>query len=254
MLKLKRNFVATILTLSALAAHADEKLFNGEVVSGKITIDFRSRQDQKADEYVVDLKVLGTPIQGKVIRGLEVAGTLPSMNFNIGAGATTLIEGKGPEGQIIQSVSGSDQVIEVNSVALAGVAKFSGRALVDGTLTYKGKGELFVPDLIMSYPQEKGQTINEIITGNIKWIKAESKIPNTALSRYEINIFFNRGQGTDSSLKGTVTFTDTLSPKDPKTTFKTVADYRMTSKNLSRDQITNFMKLWLLLIGPLHDD
>lgn len=253
----KQKVLTALLTACGFSAHAGEKLFNGEVVSGRISIDFNSRRPEpKADEYTVKLKILGSEVNGVVTRALKTGAAAgpATMSFDLNVGKTKFLEGSGAGAQIIQSSDTSNETFEINSLGLAPVEKFSGAGLADGVITYKSKGEVFVPDLILSYPREKGQTINEVVSGNIKWIKADSSLPNTATSRYEINIYFNRGQGTENSLKGTIFFTDTLDPKDNQKTLKTDAIYEMSAKNLSRDQITNFMKLWLLLIGPLHDD
>lgn len=141
-------------------------------------------------------------------------------------------------------------------------------ASVAGSLNYDRETANYYPRLQMIYRID-GQNVNDVVEGNIRW--------NEEQFRYEFNVTFAKTSAdsavvedffeesttasdddffaVDSSvaaLTGTIAYKDigetTHGPLSSEVT------YQLDANNLTPAQIMNFMKFWLLAVGPTNDE
>lgn len=139
---------------------------------------------------------------------------------------------------------------------------------VTGSLNYDRETANYYPRLEMSYRID-GQDVTDVVEGNIRW--------NEEQYRYEFNVTFAKTSAdtavvedffeesaaasdddffaVDASvpaLTGSIAYKDTgESEAGP---LSSVATYQLDANNLTPAQIMNFMKFWLLAVGPTNDE
>lgn len=156
---------------------------------------------------------------------------------------------------------------------------------VNGNLDYDyASGNWLTQGITMSYAQD-GATVEDRITGTIRWVDDEGSVTVGGESHpytgyYEFNLRYNEDQfnvdaqdaffGQDDSeedvffgqdnrvpgLIGNVYFNDSnfVGEGDEETATRSEVSYAIEANQLSPVQLVNFTKLWLLAIGPVHDD
>ncbi len=164
-----------------------------------------------------------------------------------------------------------------NVVLAAGPAKIYPRTTVNGRMVFDYEtGNWYLDGLSFRYSLN-GQDYEDRATGSIKWVEDANRAQN-GKGRYEFNVRFNEDKvqpptgeaaafsqtlsdedaffAVDASvpaLTGNAEFVDQLVPgKDAPVTSK--ISYNLAANRLTKQQIVNFFKLWLLAIGPTNDE
>lgn len=156
---------------------------------------------------------------------------------------------------------------------------------VNGNLDYDyASGNWLTQGITMSYAHD-GATVEDRITGTIRWVDEEGSVTVGGESHpytgyYDFNLRYNEDDfnlgaedaffGQDDSeedvffgqdnrvpgLAGHVYFNDSnyVGQGDDETATRSEVSYAIEANQLSPIQLVNFTKLWLLAIGPVHDD
>jgi hypothetical protein len=173
-------------------------------------------------------------------------------------------------------VKKSDPMKFENMTLAKGPAEIYPRTVVNGRLDYDYEtGNWFTDGIRMKY-SFNGKDMEDVITGSIKWVEDPNRATN-GKGQYEFNLRFNEDKNksakteadafkglsdeekffaVDNSipcLTGTVAYVDTMvagseAPSSSKVT------YKLDANKLSKQQIVNFFKLWLVCIGPTNDE
>lgn len=274
----------TLAPLSLAFTSALSLAASTSTVSGSININFKSRLPPQAsdksrptdnlDEYKLDLRVLDHHVGGTISRQPEVEmiytlDAKPPKSASIPLHGKISLGDKGNKmelgkllmgvvpfsGQIFKSSIGKDKekksIFRFSKVHLPGISLTPASTLVEGTLTYNYKDDSFVSDLKLS-ASANDKMATETIRGQIKWISDKAAAPGTAASHYDFDLSLQDGVNKAGSIKGTVRFSDVKGDND--VSLKTHAEYNLTAQDVSDRQLLNFMKVWLVMVGPTHDD
>ncbi len=180
--------------------------------------------------------------------------------------------------EVALKVSNVDPMRFENVELAAGPAQHYPRTVVNGNLDFDYEtGNWLTNGLRFKYTLN-GKEYEDVVTGSIKWVEDENRA-NNGKGHYEFNLRWNEQSSeavskeaasyqlasdeeaffavdqTVPSLTGSVTFEDTLTqlkgesiPSASKTT------YQLDANQLTKQQVMNFLKLWLLGIGPTNDE
>lgn len=150
------------------------------------------------------------------------------------------------------------------------------RAFVNGRLDYDYETGNWLTDGIRFKYTLDGKELEDVVTGTIKWVEDANRKTN-GKGHYEFNLRFNeeknRSAGGESAafeqlsaedaffvvddsvpaLTGTIEYIDTMSygseaPSSSKVT------YNLNANKLTKQQAMNFIKLWLICVGPTNDE
>jgi hypothetical protein len=173
-------------------------------------------------------------------------------------------------------VKKSDPMRFENLVLAKGPAEIYPRTVVNGRLDYDYEtGNYFADNIRFKYALD-GTDYEDVLTGTIKWVEDPDRSIN-GRGYYEFNLRFNEEKNKSASgesdafekmsgedaffavdnsvpcLTGRITYTDTIpSGSDLPTASK--VEYRLNANKLTRQQIMNFFKLWLIAVGPTNDE
>lgn len=161
-------------------------------------------------------------------------------------------------------------------VLAKGPAENYPRTNVMGRLDYDYEtGNWFTDGIRMRYTLD-GQEIEDIITGSIKWVEDANRTSN-GKGFYEFNLRFNeeKNKSTTSEaaafekmsaedaffavdnsipcLTGRIEYQDTFLPGSDTPAVSKVT-YNLNANKLSKQQVMNFFKLWLIGVGPTNDE
>lgn len=161
-------------------------------------------------------------------------------------------------------------------VLAKGPAEIYPRTTVIGRLDYDYEtGNWFTDGIKMRYTLD-GAEVEDIITGSIKWVEDSNRDSN-GKGYYEFNLRFNEeknktasGEGAafekmsdedaffavDNSvpcLTGRIEYADTFIP-GADTPSSSKVTYNLHANKLSKQQVMNFFKLWLVCVGPTNDE
>jgi len=203
----------------------------------------------------------------------RLAGKAPEKKGLVPYTFTRVIGGK----KINLQIQNSDPMRFDNIVLAAGPAKIYPRTTVNGRLDYDYETGNWLTDGIRFRYSLEGTDVEDVMTGSIKWVEDPNRDQN-GKGRYEFNLRFNEdkhqsatsesdvfGGGTSDeeafffvdnsvpSLTGTVEYVDTMvsgseAPASSKIT------YKLNANKLTKQQIVNFFKLWMICIGPTNDE
>jgi hypothetical protein len=148
------------------------------------------------------------------------------------------------------------------------------RTRVSGRLDYDyDTGNWFTDGIIFRYSLN-GKDYEDKITGSIKWIEDANRKSN-GKGQYEFNLRFNEeknkpAQGESAAfgnmsdedaffavddsipcLAGVIEYVDTMSGEDVTASKVT---YALDSNKLTKQQVMNFFKLWMICVGPTNDE
>jgi hypothetical protein len=169
--------------------------------------------------------------------------------------------------------------IRFASVKLAaGPLESCPQTIVDGNLDYDYEtGNWYTSGITFTLPNKS----KDVVTGSIKWVEDENRKQN-GKGRYEFNLRFNEARqhsaedesaffasagdeelffAVDPSMpgiSGTISYVDafksTSRDSDEPVVVHSNVTYDLKAQNLSQTQAVNFIKLWLLLVGPVNDE
>jgi hypothetical protein len=157
-----------------------------------------------------------------------------------------------------------------------GPAEIYPRTSVNGRLDYDYETGNWLTDGIKFRYNLNGQDYEDVITGTIKWIEDPDRATN-GKGHYEFNLRFNedknRPANTEAAafenlsaeeaffavdeelpaLTGRIEYVDTFisggtTPSASKVT------YHLKANKLTKQQVMNFTKLWLLCVSPTNDE
>jgi hypothetical protein len=173
-------------------------------------------------------------------------------------------------------VKKSDPMRFENLVLAKGPAEVYPRTVVNGRLDYDYEtGNYFADSIRMKYSLD-GTDYEDVITGTIKWVEDPERKTN-GKGYYEFNLRFNEDKNKSASneaaafekmaaedaffavdnsvpcLTGRITYLDTIAagaelPSASKVT------YALNANKLTKQQVMNFFKLWLVAVGPTNDE
>lgn len=157
-----------------------------------------------------------------------------------------------------------------------GPAESYPRTTVNGRLDYDYETGNWYTDGIRFRYVLNGQEMEDVVTGSIKWVEDANRESN-GKGQYEFNLRFNEEKNKSASteadafakmsdedaffavdnsvpaLTGTIAYVDTFmaggtTPSASKVT------YSLNANRLTKAQIMNFFKLWMLAVGPTNDE
>jgi hypothetical protein len=164
-----------------------------------------------------------------------------------------------------------------DNIALAmGPASSYPKAIVVGRLDYDYEtGNYFTDGITFRYSLD-GKDYEDVVTGSIKWVK-EKDYDTSGKSYYEFNLRFNEAKNKSTStesaafekmsdedaffavdntipaLTGRISYVDVMSGEDSPPTSSKVT-YALNANKLTKQQIMNFFKLWIIAVGPTNDE
>lgn len=173
-------------------------------------------------------------------------------------------------------VAKSDPMRFENLVLAIGPAQIYPRTTVTGRLDYDYEtGNYFTDGITFRYSLN-GKDYEDIVTGSIKWIQ-EKDYETSGKSYYEFNLRFNEAKNQTASgegaafeamsdedaffavddsipaLTGRISYVDVIPGVDELPTSSKVT-YALDANKLTKQQIMNFFKLWLICVGPTNDE
>jgi hypothetical protein len=221
----------------------------------RIAIDAVGRANAFTDKF-------GGKLQGKA----EKKESLTSYTYN------RLIGGK----TVSVTVKKSDPMRFDNIELAKGPAEIYPHTFVTGRLDYDYETGNWLTDGIHFKYNLDGKDVEDVVTGSIKWIEDPDRATN-GKGYYDFNLRFNEDKNksaqsesaafekmssedaffaVDNSipcLTGKIEYVDTFisggeSPSNSKIT------YHLNANKLSKQQIVNFFKLWMVCVGPTNDE
>ena len=147
--------------------------------------------------------------------------------------------------------------------------------VVSGRLDYDYEtGNWFTDGIRFVYSLD-GKDYEDVVTGSIKWVEDPDREAN-GKGYYEFNLRFNEEKNAKSSseaaafekmsdedaffavddsipcLTGRIAYVDTMGEGDLPTSSKVT--YNLNANKLTKQQVVNFAKLWLICVGPTNDE
>lgn len=150
------------------------------------------------------------------------------------------------------------------------------KTTVNGRLDYDYETGNYYADNIKFRYMLDGKEVEDTLSGTIKWVEASDRA-TSGKGHYEFNLRFNEeanksasGEGaafaamsdeeaffavdnTVPTLTGKIEYVDTFiaggtTPASSKVT------YKLNANKLTKQQVVNFFKLWLIAVGPTNDE
>ncbi|MFO0838885.1 MAG: hypothetical protein U1D55_10185 [Phycisphaerae bacterium] len=174
------------------------------------------------------------------------------------------------------TVKKSDPMRFENVELAKGPADNYPRTIVNGRLDYDYEtGNWFTDGIRFKY-NYNGKDVEDTVTGSIKWVEDPNRETN-GKGYYEFNIRFNedknRAAGGESAafdklsgedaffvvdnslpcLTGTISYVDTM-PAGKEAPSSSKVTFNLGANKLTKQQIMNFFKLWMICIGPTNDE
>ncbi len=201
--------------------------------------------------------------RGKLVGKAETKESLASYTFKRAVGGRTV--------QVV--VKKSDPMRFDNVVLAKGPAETYPTTTVAGRLDYDYETGNWYTDRIRFAYELDGKEHEDVVTGSIKWVEDPDRATN-GKGYYEFNLRFNEEGAKKSSessafekmsdedaffaiddsvpaMTGRVTYADTMTGE---TVTASKVTYDLHANKLTKQQIMNFFKLWILAIGPTNDE
>jgi hypothetical protein len=157
-----------------------------------------------------------------------------------------------------------------------GPAEIYPKTTVNGRLDYDYEtGNYYADNIKFTYNLD-GKQIDDVMTGTIKWVEADDR-KTSGKGHYEFNLRFNEEKNKPASgenaafekmsdedaffavdnsvptLTGRIDYVDTfIGGKDTPSASKVT--YHLNANKLTKQQVVNFFKLWLIAVGPTNDE
>jgi hypothetical protein len=218
---------------------------------------------------------------------VDAIGKAPA--FTDKFGGRLVGKGKKPAHAVtyVRQLAGKQVKVEVKntdpmrfeSLALAqGPAQSYPRTVVNGNLDYDYETGNYYTNGIRFIYQQNGKETEDVVTGSIKWVEDANRASN-GKGQYDFNLRFNEGKVTKAtteadafagksdeeaffavdntvpSLTGTISYEDQMiGGGDKATVAQSKVKYALNANQLTKVQIMNFFKLWLVCVGPTNDE
>ncbi|MFN0132949.1 MAG: hypothetical protein ACKVW3_10555 [Phycisphaerales bacterium] len=169
----------------------------------------------------------------------------------------------------------SDPMRFENIILAKGPVESYPRTTVSGRLDYDYEtGNWFTDGIRFTYNLD-GKDIEDVVTGSIKWVEDADRKAN-GKGFYEFNLRFNEAKnktaGSEASafekmsdeeaffavdnsipcLAGRVTYVDSMGSGDLPSSSKVT--FALNANKLTKQQVMNFFKLWMIAVGPTNDE
>lgn len=174
-------------------------------------------------------------------------------------------------------VKKSDPMRFDNLILAKGPVETYPRTSVNGRLDYDYEtGNWFTDGIRFSYNLD-GKDIEDVVTGSIKWVEDPDRKAN-GKGYYEFNLRFNEGKfkkapgeaaafdklsdedaffavdNTVPCLTGRISYVDTMGGSADAPPSSSKITYSLDANKLTKQQIMNFFKLWMICTGPTNDE
>ena len=163
-----------------------------------------------------------------------------------------------------------------NIVLAKGPAEIYPRTSVNGRLDYDYETGNWYTDGIRFKYMLDGKEYEDVVTGGIKWVEDPNRETN-GKGKYEFNLRFNEDKNKPAageadafkdmkaedaffavddkipSLTGEIAYVDTMT-SGGKLPASSKITYNLNANKLTKQQVMNFFKLWLICVGPTNDE
>lgn len=187
----------------------------------------------------------------------------------------------------IRQMAGKEVKVEVkntdpmrfDSLALAmGPAQSYPRSVVSGNLDYDYETGNYYTNGIRFIYQQNGKEVEDVVTGSIKWVEDANRASN-GKGQYEFNLRWNEAKSKPASteadafakmsdeeaffavdnsvpsLTGTISYQDQMiGVGDKQVPGSSKVKYVLNANLLTKVQVMNFFKLWMVCVGPTNDE
>jgi hypothetical protein len=176
----------------------------------------------------------------------------------------------------VQIVVKKSDPMRFESIVLAkGPAESYPSTNVSGRLDYDYETANWFTDGIRMVYNLDGKEYQDVITGSIKWVE-DPNYSSNGKGYYDFNLRFNEEKNKKASteddafsnmsdedaffavdnsipcLTGRIEYVDTMGSEEVVTASKIT--YHLNANKLSKQQIMNFFKIWMIAVGPTNDD
>lgn len=184
------------------------------------------------------------------------------------------IQGK----EVTLKVSNVDPMRFENVVLAIGPSQNYPKVTVNGNLDFDYETGNWLTNGIKFHYSLNGKEYDDVVTGSIKWVEDENRASN-GKGQYEFNLRWNEQAAAPASteadafktasdeeaffavdnsipsLTGTVKYEDTMTTVGGESTpSASKITYQLDANQLTKQQVMNFVKLWMLGIGPTNDE
>ena len=219
-----------------------------------------------AVDAVGNAKSFSDNFAGKLVGKAEKKEGLASYSYS------RLVGGKKVEFKVTKS-----DPMKFENVTLAkGPAESYPRTTLNGRLDYDYETGNWLTDGLRFRYSFDGKDVEDIVTGTIKWVE-EGDYKETGKGYYELNLRFNEEKNKPAatedaafaemseedaffavdnsvpSLTGRVSYVDTMMPGKGVPSSSQVT-YAINANKLTKQQVMNFFKMWLVAVGPTNDE
>jgi hypothetical protein len=173
-------------------------------------------------------------------------------------------------------VKRSDPMRFENIQLAMGPASTYPRTIVSGRLDYDYETGNWITDGIRFRYTLDGKEIEDVATGTIKWVEDADRTAN-GKGYYDFNLRFNEDKNKSTTgeaavfegesaedaffavdnsipcLTGRVSYVDSFGA-DGETVASSQIVYDLDANKLTKQQIVNFFKLWMVCVGPTNDE
>jgi len=218
---------------------------------------------------------------------VDAIGKAPAFTDNFGG--RLYGKGKKTEGVMsyVRQLQGKEVKLQVKNadpmrfenIALAmGPSQNYPKTVVTGNLDFDYETGNWLTNGIRFHYTVNGKEYDDVVTGSIKWVEDPNRATN-GKGQYDFNLRWNESANKPASteadafkgasdeeaffavdnsvpsLVGTVKYDDTMagSGAEPTCTASKIT-YSLDANQLTKQQVMNFLKLWLIGIGPTNDE
>ena len=178
---------------------------------------------------------------------------------------------------VTMTVKKSDPMRFDNLQLAKGPAEVYPRCTVNGRLDFDYETGNYLTDGIRFRYNLDGRDFEDVVTGSIKWVEDPDRASN-GKGYYEFNLRFNedkfKSAGDESKafekmseedaffavdnsvpcLTGRIEYVDTMVSGESELPASSKVTYKLHANKLTKQQIMNFFKLWMICVGPTNDE
>lgn len=218
---------------------------------------------------------------------IDAIGRSPAFTDNFGG--RLYGKGKKTDGVMsyVRKFQGKEVKLEVKNVdpmrfenvqLAMGPAQSYPKCTVSGNLDFDYETGNWLTNGIRFHYALNGKEYEDVVTGSIKWVEDPNRASN-GKGQYEFNLRWNEDKNKPSSteadafksandeeaffavdnsvpsLTGVVSYVDTMAKSgNEDTCTASKITYQLDANQLTKQQIMNFLKLWLIGVGPTNDE